>query len=72
MKLAELQDLVMRLVAERNDWYSRYTSAVSGAGTVNPDLLPVGQDHAGSEYPAQSRTEPNAVGGAGTRTASSA
>uniref|UniRef100_A0A672ZTN8 Golgin subfamily A conserved domain-containing protein n=1 Tax=Sphaeramia orbicularis TaxID=375764 RepID=A0A672ZTN8_9TELE len=27
-KLAELQDLVMRLVAERNDWYSRYTGAV--------------------------------------------
>uniref|UniRef100_A0A665WK88 Golgin subfamily A conserved domain-containing protein n=1 Tax=Echeneis naucrates TaxID=173247 RepID=A0A665WK88_ECHNA len=39
-KLAELQDLVMRLVAERNDWYSRYTGAVAGASTVNPDLLP--------------------------------
>lgn len=70
MKLAELQDLVMRLVAERNDWYSQYTGAVTGAGTVNPDLLPVGQDHTGSEYPGQSQTEPNAVSGAGTRTAS--
>lgn len=68
MKLAELQDLVMRLVAERNDWYSRYTGAVTG-GTVNPDLLPVGQDQTGSEYPAQSQAEPHAVGGAGTRTA---
>ncbi|TNM92022.1 hypothetical protein fugu_019034 [Takifugu bimaculatus] len=64
MKLAELQDLVMRLVAERNDWYSRYTGAVAGSGTVNPDLLPVGQDHVGSEYQAHFQTEPNAVGGA--------
>ncbi|XP_053702451.1 golgin subfamily A member 2 isoform X3 [Synchiropus splendidus] len=40
VKLAELQDLVMRLVAERNDWYSRYSAAVSGVGPVNPDLLP--------------------------------
>lgn len=39
MKLAELQDLVMRLVGERNEWYSRYMSAVS-----NPDLLPSGED----------------------------
>lgn len=69
MKLAELQDLVMRLVAERNDWYSRYTGAVAGAGTANPDLLPVGQDHAGSQYPAQPQAEPNAVDGAGGRTA---
>ncbi|KTG01099.1 hypothetical protein cypCar_00043099 [Cyprinus carpio] len=28
-KLAELQDLVMRLVGERNEWYSRYMSAVA-------------------------------------------
>uniref|UniRef100_A0A4W6CXQ8 Golgin A2 n=1 Tax=Lates calcarifer TaxID=8187 RepID=A0A4W6CXQ8_LATCA len=49
-KLAELQDLVMRLVAERNDWYSRYTGAVAGgASTVNPDLLPVGEDHTSME-----------------------
>uniref|UniRef100_A0A3Q2Q8N2 Golgin A2 n=1 Tax=Fundulus heteroclitus TaxID=8078 RepID=A0A3Q2Q8N2_FUNHE len=44
VKLAELQDLVMRLVAERNDWYSRYAGAVAGMGTANPDLLPVGGD----------------------------
>uniref|UniRef100_A0A3B5QWZ3 Golgin A2 n=1 Tax=Xiphophorus maculatus TaxID=8083 RepID=A0A3B5QWZ3_XIPMA len=37
-KLAELQDLVLRLVAERNDWYNRYTGAAAGMGTANPDL----------------------------------
>uniref|UniRef100_A0A8C7IJY2 Golgin A2 n=1 Tax=Oncorhynchus kisutch TaxID=8019 RepID=A0A8C7IJY2_ONCKI len=30
-KLAELQDLVMRLVGERNEWYSRYTGALASA-----------------------------------------
>uniref|UniRef100_A0A8C4DER6 Golgin A2 n=1 Tax=Dicentrarchus labrax TaxID=13489 RepID=A0A8C4DER6_DICLA len=64
MKLAELQDLVMRLVAERNDWYSRYTGAVAGAGTVNPDLLPVGEDHAHPEHQAHTHTEFDAVSGA--------
>ncbi|XP_068608825.1 golgin subfamily A member 2 [Brachionichthys hirsutus] len=59
-KLAELQDLVMRLVAERNDWYSRYSSAVAGSGTANPDLLPVGQDHVNQ---ALSHTELNAASG---------
>uniref|UniRef100_A0A3B5ANP4 Golgin A2 n=1 Tax=Stegastes partitus TaxID=144197 RepID=A0A3B5ANP4_9TELE len=49
-KLAELQDLVMRLVAERNDWYNRYTGAVANMGTVNPDLLPVGEDHTHPEH----------------------
>ncbi|XP_027881292.1 golgin subfamily A member 2 isoform X5 [Xiphophorus couchianus] len=44
-KLAELQDLVLRLVAERNDWYNRYTGAAVGMGTANPDLLPVGEEH---------------------------
>ncbi|XP_061554727.1 golgin subfamily A member 2 isoform X2 [Phycodurus eques] len=44
-KLAELQDLVMRLVAERNDWYSRYAGTVGGVVSANPDLLPVGKDH---------------------------
>ncbi|KAK2910806.1 hypothetical protein Q8A67_002939 [Cirrhinus molitorella] len=39
-KLAELQDLVMRLVGERNEWYSRYMSAVG-----NPDLLASGGEH---------------------------
>lgn len=64
-KLAELQDLVMRLVAERNDWYSRYTGAMSGVGTVNPDLLPVGEDHAHAEHQAHTHTELNADSGAG-------
>ncbi|XP_031716290.1 golgin subfamily A member 2 isoform X5 [Anarrhichthys ocellatus] len=59
-KLSELQDLVMRLVAERNDWYSRYTGAVAGAGTVNSDLLPVGEDHTHPEHHAHL----NAVSGA--------
>uniref|UniRef100_A0A8C3FZU0 Golgin A2 n=1 Tax=Cyclopterus lumpus TaxID=8103 RepID=A0A8C3FZU0_CYCLU len=49
-KLAELQNLVMRLVAERNDWYSRYTGAVARVGTVSPDLLPVGEDHPHPEH----------------------
>uniref|UniRef100_A0A8C5A3Z7 Golgin A2 n=1 Tax=Gadus morhua TaxID=8049 RepID=A0A8C5A3Z7_GADMO len=43
-KLSELQDLVMRLVAERDDWCSRY-SAVVASGPANPDLLPLGQGH---------------------------
>lgn len=63
-KLAELQDLVMRLVAERNDWYNRYTGAVAGAGTVNPDLLPVGEDHTHPEYHVHTHAELNAVSGA--------
>ncbi|XP_068562380.1 golgin subfamily A member 2 isoform X2 [Cebidichthys violaceus] len=63
-KLSELQDLVMRLVAERNDWYSRYVSAVAGAGTVNPDLLPVGEDHTHPEHHAHTHTHLNAVSGA--------
>ncbi|KAM4533035.1 golgin subfamily A member 2 isoform 4-T4 [Fundulus diaphanus] len=46
VKLAELQDLVMRLVAERNDWYSRYAGALASMGTANPDLLPAGGEHA--------------------------
>ncbi|XP_051956615.1 golgin subfamily A member 2-like isoform X2 [Xyrauchen texanus] len=50
-KLAELQDLVMRLVGERNEWYSRYMSAIS-----NPDLLPTGEDHI---HPAERREELN-------------
>ena len=32
----------MRLVAERDDWCSRY-SAVVASGPANPDLLPLGQ-----------------------------
>uniref|UniRef100_A0A8C0VS83 Golgin subfamily A conserved domain-containing protein n=1 Tax=Cyanistes caeruleus TaxID=156563 RepID=A0A8C0VS83_CYACU len=34
MKLLELQDLVMRLVRERNEWYSKYVAAAQ-----NPELL---------------------------------
>ncbi|XP_028273554.1 golgin subfamily A member 2 isoform X2 [Parambassis ranga] len=63
-KLAELQDLVMRLVAERNDWYNRYTGAVASTGNRNPDLLPVGEDHSHSEHQAYAHTEPNGVSGA--------
>lgn len=64
-KLAELQDLVMRLVAERNDWYNRYAGAGAGAGSVNPDLLPVGEDHAHPEHRAHTHSTHNAFSGAG-------
>ncbi|XP_077078590.1 golgin subfamily A member 2 isoform X7 [Siphateles boraxobius] len=53
VKLAELQDLVMRLVGERNEWYSRYMSAVS-----NPDLLPSGGDQ---PRPAEQNMDSNSV-----------
>lgn len=56
----------MRLVAERNDWYSRYAGAVAGTGTVNPDLLPVGQDSSLQEHQAYSQAEPDAASSAGT------
>ncbi|XP_016339996.1 golgin subfamily A member 2 [Sinocyclocheilus anshuiensis] len=52
-KLAELQDLVMRLVGERNEWYSRYMSAVG-----NPDLLSSGGERL---HPADGHTESPAV-----------
>ncbi|XP_066568954.1 golgin subfamily A member 2 isoform X3 [Amia ocellicauda] len=55
MKLAELQDLVMRLVGERNEWYSKYIGSIN-----NPDLL------AGSvepSIPAERRMELNATDG---------
>ncbi|XP_073696998.1 golgin subfamily A member 2-like isoform X3 [Garra rufa] len=52
-KLAELQDLVMRLVGERNEWYSRYMSAVG-----NPDLLSSGGEHL---HPAERHTDSPAV-----------
>ncbi|XP_060941302.1 golgin subfamily A member 2 isoform X2 [Limanda limanda] len=63
-KLAELQDLVMRLVAERNDWYTRYAEAVAGTSTVNPDLLPVGEDHTHPEHHGHTDMEIDAVSGA--------
>ncbi|XP_056146310.1 golgin subfamily A member 2 isoform X2 [Lampris incognitus] len=62
-KLAELQDLVMRLVAERNDWYNRYTGVTVNAGIPNPDLLLCGEDHTHTEQPANTCTELNAVSG---------
>ncbi|XP_054896430.1 golgin subfamily A member 2 isoform X2 [Poeciliopsis prolifica] len=62
-KLAELQDLVLRLVAERNDWYNRYTGAAAGMGTANPDLLPVGEEHSHLQQQAH-KHELNAVDGA--------
>ncbi|XP_058631523.1 golgin subfamily A member 2 isoform X4 [Onychostoma macrolepis] len=52
-KLAELQDLVMRLVGERNEWYSRYMSAVG-----NPDLLSSGGEQL---HPADGHTDSPAV-----------
>lgn len=64
-KLAELQDLVMRLVAERNDWYNRYAGAVARTGAGNPDLLRVGEEHAHSQHQEHKQAHPNAVGGEG-------
>ncbi|XP_007569474.1 golgin subfamily A member 2 isoform X2 [Poecilia formosa] len=61
-KLAELQDLVLRLVAERNDWYNRYTGAAARMGTANPDLLPVGEEHSHLQQQAH-KHELNAVDG---------
>ncbi|XP_029940689.1 golgin subfamily A member 2 isoform X3 [Salarias fasciatus] len=63
-KLAELQDLVMRLVAERNDWYNRYNGAVAGVSTANPDLLPVGEEHTHTDHRAHTHPELDAVSGA--------
>lgn len=55
--MAELQDLVMRLVGERNEWYTRYMSAVN-----NPDFMPIGGDVA---PPAELNLELDAVDGPG-------
>ncbi|XP_062844311.1 golgin subfamily A member 2 isoform X2 [Trichomycterus rosablanca] len=54
-KLAELQDLVLRLVGERNEWYTRYMSAIH-----SPDYLPGGEDN---EQPSETFLELNAVDG---------
>ncbi|NXD74974.1 GOGA2 protein, partial [Halcyon senegalensis] len=59
MKLLELQDLVMRLVRERNEWYSKYVAAAQ-----NPELL-ASQDE--SVLPAERRIELNATDGEGLR-----
>lgn len=57
MKLLELQDLVMRLVRERNEWYSKYVAAAQ-----NPELL---ASQTEGVLPAERRTELNATDGAG-------
>ncbi|XP_043914088.1 golgin subfamily A member 2 [Protopterus annectens] len=56
LKLAELQELVMQLVSERNAWYSKYVNAVQ-----NPDMLnrEINQNTA----PAEQRIELNATDG---------
>ncbi|XP_066508017.1 golgin subfamily A member 2 isoform X3 [Hoplias malabaricus] len=63
-KLAELQDLVMRLVGERNEWYTRYMSAIH-----NPDLLSAEQDFVN---PAEQHMELNSVDGSASMDMSSA
>ena len=57
MKLLELQDLVMRLVRERNEWYSKYVAAAQ-----NPELLASQPE---GVLPAERRMELNATDGAG-------
>ncbi|KAM9438450.1 golgin subfamily A member 2-like isoform 3-T4 [Salvelinus alpinus] len=69
-KLAELQDLVMRLVGERNEWYSRYTGALASAA-ANPDLLPAGEEQVQAHH-AHRRMELNAVDGQESADVSSA
>ncbi|KAF1480741.1 Golgin subfamily A member 2, partial [Pygoscelis antarcticus] len=59
MKLLELQDLVMRLVRERNEWYSKYVAAAQ-----NPELLASQNE---SVLPAERRIELNATDGEGLR-----
>ncbi|NXY73453.1 GOGA2 protein, partial [Glareola pratincola] len=59
MKLLELQDLVMRLVRERNEWYSKYVAAAQ-----NPELLASENE---SVLPGERRIELNATDGEGLR-----
>ncbi|KAF1628845.1 Golgin subfamily A member 2, partial [Eudyptes chrysocome] len=59
MKLLELQDLVMRLVRERNEWYSKYIAAAQ-----NPELLASQNE---SVLPVERRIELNATDGEGLR-----
>ncbi|XP_063066326.1 golgin subfamily A member 2 isoform X3 [Engraulis encrasicolus] len=57
-KLSELQELVMRLVGERNEWYTRYVSAVNGTHEPHdPHGMETQQDEP------QRRMELNAVDG---------
>ncbi|MGH0149850.1 UNVERIFIED_CONTAM: hypothetical protein FKN15_015939 [Acipenser sinensis] len=57
VKLGELQDLVMRLVGERNEWYSKYISSVQ-----NPDVIASNIEPSVS---AERRIELNATDGEG-------
>lgn len=57
IKLLELQDLVMRLVRERNEWYSKYVAAAQ-----NPELLASQNE---SALPVERRIELNATDGEG-------
>ncbi|NWY61385.1 GOGA2 protein, partial [Chionis minor] len=59
VKLLELQDLVMRLVRERNEWYSKYVAAAQ-----NPELLASENE---SALPVERRIELNATDGEGLR-----
>lgn len=59
MKLLELQELVMRLVGERNEWYTKYMMVTQNPETTDP----------GSEavVTAERRLELNATDGEGLR-----
>ncbi|KAK2535443.1 Golga2 [Columba guinea] len=59
VKLLELQDLVMRLVRERNEWYSKYVAAAQ-----NPELLATQNE---SVLAVERRIELNATDGEGLR-----
>ncbi|NXA34798.1 GOGA2 protein, partial [Eudromia elegans] len=59
VKLLELQDLVMRLVGERNEWYSKYVGAAE-----KPELLASRNE---SALPGERRIELNATDGEGLR-----
>ncbi|NXP80135.1 GOGA2 protein, partial [Ramphastos sulfuratus] len=59
MKLLELQELVMRLVRERNEWYSKYVAAARG-----PELPVSPSDGA---LPAERHLELNATDSQGLR-----
>ncbi|KFQ31062.1 Golgin subfamily A member 2, partial [Merops nubicus] len=59
IKLLELQDLVMRLVRERNEWYSKYVAAAQ-----SPELLESPSEGA---LPAERRLGPSAPEGEGLR-----
>ncbi|XP_041090176.1 golgin subfamily A member 2-like isoform X1 [Polyodon spathula] len=55
VKLGELQDLVMRLVGERNEWYSKYVSSVQNPDVIASNIEP--------SVPAERRIELNATDG---------